>query len=712
MTGERVLVVEDDAILAEHLADTLTGYGYRVDPPLASGEDAVSQVQLNPPDIILMDIKLLGEMTGIGAAQQIVKTRDIPVIYMTAYSDPELLRQAIGTEPYGYLVKPVQSNDVRTTIEVALTKHRLDRKVKASERKYRTLAEAIPDPVFIIDRDDTILYVNTHAAQALKHSPEQILGKPRKDLFLPDIADDQGHNLQTVFTTGKPLRKDVRILSGDHESWQDNSFVPLKDETENVTAVLGISRDITERKRMEEKLREIAEALKSRQQEYVNLIQLNTEAILILDSEYLIRFVNPAAENLFGRSSTELSGMPLGYAIPTGELSEIEIPRKDGTVWFGEIHAFSDIFWEDKPAIMTIIRDITERRKMEQAIRDSEKSFRGLFNTVGEAIYVMDVDGTFLEVNKGAMDIYGQLGDFFLGQSIDVLYAPGTFDMGQTINLLERAFNGEPQKFEITGCRANGEMFPAECRLYRGYYFGKDVIIGLLIDITKRKQAEDALRKVNTQLNLLSSITRHDILNQLMALKGYLELSHEEINNPATLIKYIKQEEKAANTIEAQITFTKNYQSLGITAPVWQNVNENIKKAVTGLPMRAVRVEIDPNDPEIFADQLFEKVFYNLIDNALRYGGADMKTIRFTSAESTTGLTILCEDDGVGITAEDKKKLFTRGFGKHTGLGLFLSREILAITGITITENGVPGNGARFEITVPKGAWRMKGAST
>jgi len=102
-------------------------------------------------------------------------------------------------------------------------------------------------------------------------------------------------------------------------------------------------------------------------------------------------------------------------------------------------------------------------------------------------------------------------------------------------------------------------------------------------------------------------------------------------------------------------------------------------------------------------------VFYNLIDNALKYGGERMKTIRVSSQESDNHLVIVCEDDGVGITDEDKKKLFRKGFGKHTGLGLFLSREILAITGITITENGIPGKGARFEITVPKGAYRFTG---
>ena len=147
-------------------------------------------------------------------------------------------------------------------------------------------------------------------------------------------------------------------------------------------------------------------------------------------------------------------------------------------------------------------------------------------------------------------------------------------------------------------------------------------------DITERRQMEDALRQANRQLNLLSNITRRDILNQLMVLKGFLELLHEEIDDPKTLMEFIKKEETAANAIEHQIKFTRDYQELGAAAPAWQNVNASIQKAVAGLPVRAVRVEVDPNNPEVFADRLFEKVFYNLIDNALRYGGADMKTIR------------------------------------------------------------------------------------
>jgi signal transduction histidine kinase len=109
----------------------------------------------------------------------------------------------------------------------------------------------------------------------------------------------------------------------------------------------------------------------------------------------------------------------------------------------------------------------------------------------------------------------------------------------------------------------------------------------------------------------------------------------------------------------------------------------------------------------VFADPLLEKVFYNLIDNSLHYGGEKMTTIRVTVSGGSEPLRIMYDDDGAGVSADDKKQLFTKGFGKHTGLGLFLSREILSITGISITETGEPGKGARFEITVPEGVYRF-----
>ncbi len=229
-----------------------------------------------------------------------------------------------------------------------------------------------------------------------------------------------------------------------------------------------------------------------------------------------------------------------------------------------------------------------------------------------------------------------------------------------------------------------------------------------LQDITDERQAQEALSQANKKLNLLSSVTRHDILNQLTALIGYLDISRMLVHDPVKLGEFIRKEIVTAETIEKQILFTRDYQNMGIKVPVWQNVNVNISRAVSSLPMRDIRVAVDRIDFKVLADPLFEKVFYNLIDNALKHGGDTITAVRFSSHESDHGMTIVCEDDGVGISRKEKNHLFERGFGKHTGLGLYLVREILSITGITIRETSKPGKGARFEIFVPKGTYRFR----
>jgi PAS domain S-box-containing protein len=233
----------------------------------------------------------------------------------------------------------------------------------------------------------------------------------------------------------------------------------------------------------------------------------------------------------------------------------------------------------------------------------------------------------------------------------------------------------------------------------------------VLRDITERKQAELALAEANRKINLLSSITRHDIRNQLMGLKAYLLLSEEVGDDPRARADYLVKEQAIADTISRQIDFTKVYEDLGVKAPAWQRVDACIRMAIAELPLRGIRVEAGPAGLEVSADPLLEKVFYNLIDNALRYGGDTLSAITVSADTVPDGiLALVFADNGAGIAAEDKALIFERGFGKNTGLGLFLSREILSITGITITEDGEPGHGARFEIRVPAGAWRYNGS--
>ncbi len=234
-------------------------------------------------------------------------------------------------------------------------------------------------------------------------------------------------------------------------------------------------------------------------------------------------------------------------------------------------------------------------------------------------------------------------------------------------------------------------------------------IIGLLVfgvDITDRRNVENAIRLANRKLHLLSDITRHDILNQIQALFFYVESAEEEIADPVAR-ETIKKIDTAVRNIQRQITFTRDYQDLGVKSPVWQDIHRTINQAVRSLSLAPIEVKNEISDLQVYADPLLIKVFYNLADNAKQHGGK-ITNIRFTASETGDGLVIVCTDDGVGIPDKVKEAIFNREFYVNTGFGLNLSREILSITEIRIRETGALGRGARFEILVPKGKYRMK----
>ena len=216
--------------------------------------------------------------------------------------------------------------------------------------------------------------------------------------------------------------------------------------------------------------------------------------------------------------------------------------------------------------------------------------------------------------------------------------------------------------------------------------------------------SQKAIVMANKKLNLLSGITRHDIKNQLTALLAYIELS-KMIATDDEMKNAIEKEEMVANTIVRQLDFTKSYEDIGVKAPQWQNIASEIAEAAPNLESQGIRLEVQTDGLEIYADPLLEKVFENLIDNSLRHGG-HVRQITISFEKRGSGLALLYHDDGVGIPVEDKKKIFDKGFGKNTGLGLFLTREILSITGIGINETGIPGSGVLFELLVPDGAYR------
>ena len=226
-------------------------------------------------------------------------------------------------------------------------------------------------------------------------------------------------------------------------------------------------------------------------------------------------------------------------------------------------------------------------------------------------------------------------------------------------------------------------------------------------EIEQRQKVEEALRLANTKLNLLSSITRHDMINKLHSIGLLMELLDQKYAEDTGARNCMKKVGMQLQSLEEMIWFTRDYQDLGAQAPSWQHIPEVIA-GIHGW-VQGVTIEEAPGlgAYEIFADPLLSKVFYNLADNAVRHGER-VTRIRVHGEVRPEGLVIFWEDDGIGVPGEEKEKIFDKGHGKHTGLGLFLVREILSITGISIRETGIPGKGARFEMVVPEGAYRQE----
>jgi signal transduction histidine kinase len=251
-----------------------------------------------------------------------------------------------------------------------------------------------------------------------------------------------------------------------------------------------------------------------------------------------------------------------------------------------------------------------------------------------------------------------------------------------------------------------------------GYYLlpettAEDTLGGLskmLTQFLERKELRQTLLNLNLKLTLVGSVTRHDVMNQLTAIIGFNELLLMMAQDPK-IRGYLQKERAGIEKIQRQFQYAKDYQNIGVEPPGWQVIKQVVGRMNDDLDLSSVNVTVTTGNATIFADPLFDKVIYNLFDNALRHGEG-VSEIRVSSEERSSGVILVIEDNGTGIPAAIKEKIFERGYGKNTGWGLFLVREILEITGMTITECSEMGKGARFEIRIPRGSFSPDGCST
>ncbi len=740
----KVLYVDDEPVLLEIVKIFLERTKEFTIDVTTSVNEVIKSEKLKTYDAIISDYQMPG-IDGISFLKYVhTELGDIPFIIFTGKGKEDVVIAALNNGADFYITKGsdprFQFDELANNIKKAVKKRRIQEEYKNSAQRLSDLVNFLPDATFAIDLDGKVIAWNKAMEEMTGVKNSSIMGEGDHIYSLPFYGKKQDLLLDLVLHDKKEIReKYPSIIHQDNKLIDEKEFPilyngkgaylwliasPLYDATGTITGAIQVIRDVTENKRAEK-------ALKESEEQYRSLFESSQEALFLLENTRFKK-CNSKAVTLFGCTKMkEIAGRSLIDFSPVmqpdragseqkfqekisealGDSTQVfdwEFTRLDGNPVHSEV-TLNRVIIGGKTLLQAIVRDVSERKRAEDALKKSERIYRTVVEDQNELISRFRPDGTQLFVNEAFCQYFKKSREDLIGKKffpripaedhrqVREHFASLTKENPSAIDTHRVIMPDGSLRWQRWSDRA---IFDKKGSIVEYQSVGQD--------ITEQKRAEDALALACQKMNLLSSITRHDILNQLTVLSGYLALS-EEFASDEKLLGFIKKEATATERINQQITFTKHYQDIGVQAPQWQNVHDTIAAAATLLDLSSVTVQIPSSNIEIYADPLLGKVFYNLLENAVRHGHAT-SVVQFSFQETGDTLMIVCEDNGGGIDKETKKHLFKRGYGKNTGFGLFLIREILSITGITIDENGEPGKGARFEITVPNGTYRSSPA--
>jgi len=630
-----------------------------------------------------------------------------------------------------------------------------EQRIRESEIKFRTMFEKSHDAL-ILHTSDAIIDCNQQALAlfGFQSREEFLLQKPMDSSAPPRFrGQDSPLPLLAQFMTFPGNRE-------DHFEWlnkrKDGSKFVLDVllsafELAGTPAYLSSVRDITERKRTEDQLSLLKTSV---DEAYDEIFWVNFEGRIL--------YVNDSACRTTGYSREELHTMKIFELDPdfppevwdrsVADLREKKHQfittrhrRKDGEMIEVELIA-SYIKKDEQEYSFAFVRDITERKKVERTLAESRRQLDAMAANIPGVVYRFHVkpDGTF------GFDYISDRSTQILGLDNNPALFFDRFAEAISHENRERFLRSIHYAvstktlwaFESQFVKSSGETIWVSAVSSPLMENDRLVFDGVLFDITDRKRAEEelvkkneelnasyeqlaaaeeelrgnleemtrtegALRRMNQKLGVLSQLTRQDLITQIYILNSYLELAKMQAEGSAGIIDNIENAERAARSIKEITEFTKDYQNMGTKPPKWQNVKLAFLFGLSHISIGSVRHSLETESLEIFSDHLLEKAFQGLLENAVEHGG-NVSDIRVWYNPAPHGMTIVFEDNGTGIPREKKEQIFLHGEGTRSSLrGLSFVREILDITGITIKETGEPGKGARFEMTVPEGAYRF-----
>ena len=720
----RVLLVDDDEGFIELASRFLECDLIESVEGVLCGADALRRLDEDHYDIILCDY-LMPEMDGIQLLER-VRSRgfDIPFVLMTGRARDEL---SIDPLQAGVDLHVRKGGDIKEQFsELVPVLWNLARCARwkshlAQERDmYRQIVDLADEGIWSVDADHRITFANPRMASMMGCSVDDMLGKTFSDLVPGESGAFVSEALE-LCRDGTDIEMDYEFknLAGRRHvvSFKASRMVGPEEEYRGAVAVFV---NLASRMLVEEAL---TEALRARE-EFEKIVNASPVVVFQLEPipPWKVEFVSDNVTQ-FGFTPDEFTSGKTTFADVVHpenlEFIQEEVLRhidagEDmfdldyvGLTKAGEVRLIDARVFVQRDGDGNVLRfqgiiiDDTERRRNAEEL----ERLASIVENSTDAIISKDLEGTILTWNPGAESMYGYTAAEAVGRPISMLVPPDQMEDFKKkftqVKRGKRVVSYETVRLKKDRSRIDISLTISPLKDRSGKIVGASAIGR---DIGERKRSEAALKSANEKLNLMGSITRHDVINQIGILSGYLSLIEDD-KDESSRAEHLQSARKACSTMTEQLQFAGSYQKAGTRDPEWTRARLELAGAASAIDMGGIVVTDSLGDLEILADPMFEKVFLNLLLNTRRHGGKASK-VTVSSEERGEDLLIAYEDDGTGIPAEEKEKIFERGYGRDSGLGLFLIREILAITDIGIVETGVPGEGVRFEMTVPRGRYR------
>ena len=688
-------------------------------------------VMISPSGYTLLGYDSSDEILGKNTAKTIYADPDDRTALISAISEQGSVRQyevklrrkdgaiiTVSTTSYFYYNRDGTIAGIEGIFHDITDKKHTEEALQQERIFTEAVLDSIPGLLYLYDEDGYLRRWNKPHETLTGFTARELSGKSIYDWFRHSGTDAAivRETIERGFQEGHAtVEANLQIKNGDSIPFY---FTGTVLDIEGKRYFTGIGIDISDRKRANK-------ALADGEEKYRNLAENTADILFSVDKKGVITYVSPQICRYGYQPAHLLHKEFLTIVTPEDQdrilknfTSEMNTGQNIASTFrlidsSGAVHWIeerSNILFDENnepEGLQGVIRDITKRKQAEEALREREMQLNNALALADLANWEFDAQASIFFFNDRFYALYGttsaQEGGYRMPAAVYFQKFVHPDDRERIIEGVNRAKESPDLRaaFEHRIIRRDGGIRHIAVQVERIIHDDGQVIkvYGVNQDITERKRSEEALLQTHQKLKLLVSLTCHDVANQIITITGLTRIGIEKNHDPAIADLLMKMR-TAESIISKEIEFVKTWQELGTQTPGWFRVSDMVTDNIP----ETVTLSCTCNT-EIYADPMFRKVMFNLIDNSVRHG-EHVTTIAIRCKKESDNLTIFFEDNGIGVPVHEKEKIFGKGYGKNSGLGLFLIREILHITGITIRETGEPGRGVRFEILVPKEAFR------